>query len=116
MIKITVLLPEKISTNAIYSGLHYRVRKKQADLFHKQMLEFKNKYEITHYPVDIIYLFYFKGKLLDSSNCSYMAKLIEDGMIKIGLLKNDSPKFVRVITLRSMKSKKKFDYCEIIMS
>lgn len=103
MIKIELQLPEKISANKAYAGQHWTKRKKQADLFHQSLLEFKNKFEIEEYPITIGFLFYFKGRLLDVDNCFYMSKLLIDGLRGIKLLKDDTPKYINEISIISAK-------------
>lgn len=98
-------LPKKISTNKIYAGIHWATRKKQADLFHKSLMEFRGK-KVEEYPVNINYIFEFKGKLLDTTNCTYMAKLIEDSLVINGIIEDDSPKFVEFTGIYSQKGEK----------
>jgi len=113
MIKITTPLPEKISANEVYAGQHWSKRKKQADLFHQSLLEFRNKYEIDDFPVTIQFIFYFKGSLLDVDNCFYMAKLFIDSLRGIKLLPDDTPKYINEVSITVVKDKK--DEVEIII-
>lgn len=110
---IKIPLPEKVSTNAIYGGLHWSKRKKLADLFHEALIEYR-KTQIVEYPVDINYVFSFKGKLLDTTNCTYMAKMFEDGLVKNGVLKGDSPEYVAFTGIYSQKGTR--DMVEIIIT
>jgi len=112
MINIKLPLPEKISANKAYAGQHWAVRKKQADLFHQALLEFKNKYEIEEYPITTTFIFRFKGRLLDVDNCFYMAKLLIDGMRGINLIKDDTPKYINEISITVEKGK---DEVEILL-
>ena len=94
--RIIIPLPEKTSLNAFYSATHWIKRKKIADAYHEAVWFAVKKSRVKpveKYPVFILYHFTFKGKLLDASNCP--VKLLEDGLVKAGILKNDSPKFVR---------------------
>jgi len=59
------------------------------------------------YPVMLNFTFYFRGRLLDTSNTSYMAKLIEDSLVKSRILEDDTPKFIHSVTLKSKKTKSK---------
>jgi len=111
--KIKIPLPQKISTNKIYAGTHWATRKKQADLYHESLIEYRNE-KITEYPVDINYIFSFKGKTLDTTNCSYMVKMLEDGLVKSGVLEDDDPKHVSFTGIYSQKGKK--DEVEIIIT
>lgn len=110
---IKIPLPEKVSANAIYAGQHWRKRQKLAELYHASLIEFRNK-RVVGYPVDITYIFRFKGKLLDASNCSYSAKLLEDGLRKWKIIEDDTPEFVQSVTLMSLKGKS--DEVEIVIS
>ena len=105
MITIKLPLPEKISSNSIYAGLHWAKRKKLADLYHYSLLEFKNKYEIEEYPVCINFVFRFKGRLLDVDNCFFMSKLLIDGLRGIKLIKDDTPKYINEISITVEKGK-----------
>lgn len=106
-------IPHKISSNATYSGMHWTKRKKIADLYHQSMLPFR-KAIISEYPVDITYVFTFKGKPLDSSNTATMAKMLEDGMVKCGILKDDDWKHVSFTGLYTQKGES--DLVEIYIS
>lgn len=95
-------LPQKVSTNAIYAGMHWAKRKKIADTYHRAILPFKGLKIYT--PVQrLLFTFTFKGKLLDCSNCSFMAKCLEDAMVMNGLLPNDTPAEVRSIAILVLK-------------
>lgn len=114
MVKLKIKLPEKISTNKIYSGVHWAVRKKWADLFHRSLLPYRNKITIKNYPVSVSYIYTFKGRQLDASNCSFMSKLFEDAMVQNKILIDDTPNFVDEIVLISQKGTS--DEVEIIIS
>jgi len=113
MINIKLPLPEKVSSNKIYSGMHWTKRKKLADLYHYSLLEFKDKFEIEEYPVCINFIFYFKGRLLDVDNCFFMAKLIIDGLRGINLITDDTPKYINEISITVQKGK--LDEVEIVL-
>ena len=102
---IKIPIPQKVSTNSIYAGLHWTKRKEHADLYHNYFLEYRNQ-PIEDYPVDITYIFNFKGKVLDTTNCTYMAKLIEDGLVKNGIIEDDDPKHVSFTGIYSQKGSK----------
>lgn len=102
--KIEIPLPEKISTNIIYAGKHWSTRKKQADLYH-QYIRGLNLKPVKEKPLEITYIFTFKSSPLDTSNCSYMSKLLEDGMVKSGVIEDDSPEYVSSTTIYSKKGK-----------
>ena len=93
--KLEIPLQLKLSANLIYAGRHWAQRKKDADVYHTMIKEACRKASrINNYPVNIVIWFYFKNRPLDCSNCFYMAKLCEDGLIKAGILKDDSPEYV----------------------
>jgi len=68
---------------------------------------------VKNFPVDITYLFTFKGKALDSLNLSAMAKLIEDSLVQNDILPDDSLKFVQSSTLITKKGNE--DKVEILI-
>lgn len=104
---IDIDLPLKISTNEIYGGKHWKKRKDDAEHFHSLLYEHKDEQiPDSDFPVHLTFVFTFKGRALDWSNCSYMAKMLEDGMIHMGMIPNDSPKYVSggtIITQRGDK-------------
>ena len=113
--QFTIPIPQKVSTNVIYSGKHWTVRKQHADLYHQYIrAEVKPPEKGFEYPIDITYIFNFKGKLLDTTNCTYMVKLLEDGLVKSGIIEDDDPKHVQYTGIYSQKGKK--DAVEIIIT
>lgn len=103
---IEITIPEKVSTNKIYSGIHFRRRKELADLYHEEVLELKGKLKVAQYPVQIHYDWHFTKKPLDTLNCAFMSKMLEDGLVAIGVLEDDSPEFVARTILDSQQSDK----------
>ena len=91
---ISIPIPQKISTNAFYSqSLHWSKRKKLADLYHMALIEHRNK-RITDFPCELTFIYTFKGKLLDVSNCSIMTKMLEDGLVAWKIIPDDTLEFV----------------------
>lgn len=92
------------STNSIYAGIHYRNRMshKKAALKAAQIAlvgvsPIKAKVDITFTPR------LGKGdRVRDTSNYSYSAKLIEDSLVELGLLADDTRSFVGDITLKEL--------------
>lgn len=86
------------SLNAWYSQGHWSHRKRIADAFHKAIWVVckKDKIQpITQYPVKIITRsFYKKKRQFDTINCATANKLCEDGLVRAGILKNDTPEYV----------------------
>jgi len=100
-------IPEKVSTNKIYAGVHWKKRKEIKDLY-EQALVYGLKREgddLETFPVDIHIDFYFASRALDSSNCSYMAKMCEDVLVSLKILPDDSIKYVRRFSMQSHKAK-----------
>lgn len=96
--KITLPIPWKVSTNQIYAGSHWTTRTRHKDIYHRALFPFRKK-RVKSYPVKITFTFCFKKNPLDATNCSYMAKMLEDGMKMNGILKDDSPKEVKAIEI-----------------
>ena len=97
-------LPQKLSTNNIYEGVHWATRKKHKDLFLWGFLEVASKIK----PVDnccLEFEFEFKQRPLDCDNCSYMVKLLIDCLRHYGKIEDDTPEFIRSIKISSTKCK-----------
>jgi hypothetical protein len=95
----------KVSSNEIYKGIHYSKRKKIKDSYYDYysfLIRRKIK-KVTKYPIDISILFTFTKNPLDSSNCSYMLKMIEDILVSEGIIKDDSSKYVEWVSSKSIK-------------
>lgn len=90
--------------NKVYEGIHWSVRKALADVYHSEFLEFKGKIKVKKYPVVIYYDWHFIKNPLDTLNCALMAKMLEDGMVRAGILEDDSTKYVRRSILDSQKT------------
>ena len=110
MIELEVTIPEKISLNKIYGGVHWSKRKEWADMYHEEFLDVKGvRVGAEEYPVRITYNFQFVKQALDTLNCAMMAKMLEDGMVLAGILKDDSPDYVRESVIVSRKVRGKVD-------
>jgi len=111
----------KVSTNAIYAGIHWRKRKKIADYYHYISVEDCMSLKTIIKPVILRFEFYFKSRYLDASNCSFMWKMLEDWLVKNWLLKDDTNKYVLWVTYICInippKERKQMenDYCRIII-
>ena len=107
----------KVSSNKIYAGEHWRKRAKmKEDYFWITKVPFKKLAPIKE-KVNLDFVFYFSGRLLDSSNCSYAAKILEDCLVAHGVLKDDTTKQIGRVSLESRKSEeKKADWCLIEIS
>lgn len=113
---IEIEIPKKISTNSIYAGIHFSKRKQHKDYFGWLVRKALNKakiQKIQRFPVSLIFDFHFKSRPLDTSNTSYMAKLIEDWLVRLGHLPDDSPKYIKSISLSSAKRDSNVCFLEI---
>lgn len=88
----------KLSLNEWYAGKHWTERSRMKNAY-KLLIRSKYKGTITS-PADVEYIFEFKGRLLDCSNCIAMVKLIEDIVFE-----KDTPEFVRSLRIVSKKGK-----------
>ena len=95
----------KVSTNKIYAGIHWSGRSELKQNYRYIALAGKGLAKITAQPVKLLFTFYFKGNLLDASNCSLMGKLLEDALVKNGVLIEDKPKYVSSVEYVSKKGK-----------
>jgi hypothetical protein len=101
---IVLDIPEKVSANAFYAGMHWSKRKKLADLYHAALIEHRAKRFKT--PAHLTFTFTFKGRPLDASNTFAMAKMLEDGLVRWGILPDDNPDCVASIKVQSQKGGK----------
>jgi hypothetical protein len=105
---VEIALPYKISTNSIYAGTHWTKRKSYKDLMRWALVPAISSIN----PITkgtLTFEFNFKNKPLDCSNCSFMVKMIEDVLVEHSILEDDSPKYIKKITIISQKAKK--DVC-----
>jgi Holliday junction resolvase RusA-like endonuclease len=109
-------LPLKISTNKGYAGKHWTIRSKEAELYHLEVVNQcrKQKLKKAEGKVYLNFIFSFKGRTLDHLNCSHMAKMIEDGLVRAGILIDDNIKYVESVTIKSQKGEKDEAVVEII--
>lgn len=86
----------KVSLNKWYEGFHWSKRKQIKDIYKLLLSKIKPLSKEKSYKCE--YIFKFKNKPLDASNCVAMLKMIEDI-----LFENDSYKIITEITIKSMK-------------
>lgn len=93
----------KISLNIWYAGTHWTKRKKLKDTYTLLVKsQFKHVYsKDCKYEVD--YIFYFKSRPLDASNCIAMVKMIEDIIFE-----DDKYSIVVRLSVESKKSKEEY--------
>jgi hypothetical protein len=91
------------STNAIYAGLHWSKRKRAKDKALAATLDAVERQMIIPATkrVDLTFTPRLgKGqRARDTSNNSMTAKLIEDALVKCGILADDTAQYVRRVTL-----------------
>lgn len=100
--EVEFLLPKKISTNAIYSGVHWTTRAKHKDMFVWSFIEVASKIPVFN-SCDIEFNYEFKSRPLDCDNCVYMSKLIIDCLRHYNKIKDDTPDIVKSIKITSCK-------------
>lgn len=100
---ITMPVPEKVSLNKIYAGMHWTTRARLATLYHNCLLGIP--VTVFTKPVVCTYTFTWKTRSLDASNQVFMVKMLEDGLVKIGCFPDDTNVYVTEIRTRSIKSK-----------
>lgn len=100
----SVDIPKWISTNEIYSGMHWAKRKQIADMYHKLVIIGKPK-KIIEYPIGLIFECEFKSRPFDSDNCSFICKCIVDGIRRYGSIKDDNYKHINFMGYMPIKSK-----------
>jgi len=115
--KIQTNLPIKVSTNKIYAGVHWTTRSEHKELFYYELLKQKRSLsKAQNHPLELTFIFRFKSRPLDSSNCSYMAKMIEDSLVRLGVIENDTIKFIKSVKYISEQDKRlEKDIVEIII-
>lgn len=86
------------SLNSIYAGIHWAKRKKHADAAHWAVKEavLRNGINSIKSPVGLSFTPVLgKGKrALDCSNYGYAVKLLEDGLVRAGVLVDDTNQYV----------------------
>lgn len=89
------------STNEIYAGSHWAKRAKLGKIF-AQTIKSEMQGIVISVPVDLEFVPILgkNARTRDTSNYSYTAKLIEDGLVKAGVLADDAPEYVNSIMLR----------------
>jgi hypothetical protein len=92
------------STNKMYSGQHWAKRvQHKSDTVMAVIVALAGRKEKFTNPVRVEVLpCVAKGKkFYDVSNYSYSYKLIEDALVGLGILNNDTPEFVKEVCFKS---------------
>ena len=50
---------------------------------------------MSNYPVEIVYRWYSRDNRKDIDNVAFAKKFINDGLVKAGVIQNDSRKFIK---------------------
>lgn len=104
---LNILVPEKLSLNKIYAGVHWQKRQEYTDEWHLAVQVSKPKRSTVYvggFPADCHYHFRLPGMKMDISNHAFMVKLIEDGLVRCGVLPDDTQKTVASITITAEQS------------
>jgi hypothetical protein len=102
----TVPIPEKVSLNKIYAGIHFSKRSEHKDAYYLSVLSARVPRYTGSYPVAMHYHFRLHGTRLDISNHAYMLKMTEDALVHTKIIEEDDPKYVRQITVTADKAGK----------
>lgn len=110
-ISFTLELPKHlvVSLNAIYSGSHWykrhEIKEGYKALTHKLFAELKERYGAFNEPCEIA--FEFSGtRIHDCDNHAFMGKMIQDCLVKAGIITDDTAKHLaKVSYAKSPKQK-----------
>lgn len=106
MVKFTIPIPEKISLNKIYAGVHFRERMRHKAEYQMAVLASKiDRYE-GEYPLHIHYHFKLTGTPLDIDNHAYMEKMVADALVANGVIPDDTQQYIGARTTTAEKLKK----------
>lgn len=111
---MVVPIPEKISLNKIYAGIHFRQRSEHKDEYQYAVLSSNPKPYTGSFPVHVHYHFKLRGQRLDISNHAYMTKMVEDGLVACGVLPEDDQNYVSGITTTAEKIVKTEDEVVVV--
>ncbi|MEJ6011452.1 hypothetical protein [Novosphingobium aquae] len=104
--KFTITIPEKISLNKIYAGIHFRERMQHKEQYQWAVHTSKiDRYEGL-YPVHIKYHFKLTGSRLDIDNHVYMTKMVADALVACGVIPGDEQEYIGAITITAEKLRK----------
>lgn len=87
------------SLNSLYAGVHWAVRKKQADKGHLacsslSIAPFTKPVKLTFTPV-----VGKRARARDCSNYAYAVKVVEDGLVHAKIIRDDTNEYVKSITI-----------------
>lgn len=102
LLQLSIDLDEdlKMSLNKIWWGVHWWVRSTFRNIWHEEIYSLVAQNEIKPITdlVHIEYVYRFKTRYLDTSNCSVMNKAIEDWLVEAWVLPDDTPQYITSAT------------------
>lgn len=101
---ITIPIPEKVSLNRIYAGIHFRERSAHKDEYYLSVLSANPQPYAGPFPAAFHYHFRLHGSKLDISNHAYMLKMVEDALVACGVIPADDQKYVGRITISAERA------------
>lgn len=90
----------KMSLNKIWWGVHWWVRSTFRNVWHEEIYDIakRNNFHPISDLIHIEYVYRFKTRYLDTSNCAVMNKAIEDWLVEAWVLKDDTPQYITSAT------------------
>lgn len=99
--KIPLKITGKFGLNKIYSGCHWAVRNKDKENILALVQScVKRRQEAYKEAVVLSMEFYSR---LDVSNHAYLFKMVEDSLVTLGLLKDDTDAYVKEVRMSKQK-------------
>lgn len=124
LLQFTVTLDEdlKMSLNKIWWGVHWWVRSTFRNIWHEEIYAIAKQNDIKPITdmIHIEYVYRFKTRYLDTSNCAVMNKAIEDWLVEAWVLKDDTPQFITSATtcvpIIGINDRRKMTYDELTVT
>lgn len=90
----------KMSLNKIWWWVHWWVRSTFRNIWHEEIYSIvtHNDIKMIKDMVHIEYIYKFKTRYLDTSNCAVMNKAIEDWLVESWVLPDDTPQYITSAT------------------
>lgn len=114
--KIVIPIPEKVSLNAIYAGIHFRQRASHKEAYQCAVMCARPQPYSGPFPVHCHYHFRLTGNRLDVSNHAYMLKMTEDALVACGVFPDDTPEFISGVSVTAEHVKKGAGDDEVVVS
>lgn len=99
--RIPLKINGKLGLNKIYTGKHWAVRNKDKENI-LSLVQSCIKKRKQPYKEAVILSMCFNSRL-DVSNHAYLFKMVEDSLVTLGLLKDDTDKFVKEVRMSKQK-------------